>query len=410
MFENLYRVRWRWSAKGVPATLRGLASDDESVRYDALAAPAVPFLFELVLDPATHDREDLIFFLVSLAFGDESVVLPFSPTESPRHWEGKNERAAYDAVAERVTSLAPLLREEPLRIATAYALAHFPKVAAGTAGDVRRAYEASTDETTRATLIIALAMVSLHSQDKDEVLSLLRRVHSNDDSAILRASAAAGLVLLGAADDDVVQTISAALIDGSAREWRDIPWDDGMIDCYLAKVLPLAASGRETTLAATLIDGLARADSNAKFGITRALLAVAGLSFDYRALSDLQLRALQAIDEYGKWDRNGDAIVNFAFGYAKGLPEDRDDFRSFVQAAETSARGEAVEWKPRERPRARAAERRDRLEPVYFVLFTVMILFWLLSPDAPHPWGVVVVSLLCLGLSGAVFVWRHAKG
>src|SRR5689334_3179060 len=109
-------IHWRrarhayGSAADVPAWLRGVASSDESVRYDALdrirqwsgfkaAALAVPFLFELVLDPATPDREDLVFFLVSLAFGSEGF-LSFSPTaaEEPLRWEPE-ERATYDAVA-----------------------------------------------------------------------------------------------------------------------------------------------------------------------------------------------------------------------------------------------------------------------------------------------------------------------
>src|ERR1043166_4531491 len=102
MLENLERVKWRkarhayGSARDVPAMLRELASEDEDVRGNALeeleaalchgghrseaAALAVPFLFELVLDPGTPDRQDLISFLVELAFGYESEFLPFSTT------------------------------------------------------------------------------------------------------------------------------------------------------------------------------------------------------------------------------------------------------------------------------------------------------------------------------------------
>ena len=419
------------SAGDVPALLRGLASPDENVRYEALSrlhatilhqgnrydssALAVPFLFELALDPATPDREDLVFFLMSLAFGGESEFLPFSaiPAEEWPRWEPE-ERATYDAVAQRIASLAPLLREaEALRLAAAYALALFPRAAAATAGDVRRAYDAGTGETTRAMLLLALTMLSLHVPDNDEVVSLLRHVHGGDGSALLRASAAAGLALLGAADDDVVETIREAIIDGSAGT-TELPWNDGDFDGYLALVLPLAARGREAAVTARLIDALAEGTVHSKRPITYALLAMAAPSTDYRALSDLQRRALKAIDEHGLWHRNGERIVSFSVGArGNGLPSDHDDFHSFVQAAEASARGEAVEWKPRERPPARRPA-----EPpppaIYTVLFVIMILLWLLLvANDPHllsrtpgGWGFLSLAVLALVVS-VYFLWRH---
>jgi hypothetical protein len=432
MLEDLDRIHWKkarhgyGSAADVPALLRGLASEDESVRRDALhrldgnifhqrsrweaTALVVPFLFELVLDPSTGDRENLVFFLVSLVFGDETDFLPFcaTPADDPRCW-GPEKRAAYDAVAERVSSLVPLLREaEPLRLAAAYALGHFPKSAAGTVDDLRRAYEASTDETTRATLLIALTMVSLHAtdQDKDDVVPLFRSIHGSDGTAILRASAAAGLALLGATDDGVVRTISAAVVDASSGD-TEIPWNGGDFDGYLALVLPFAARGREAASAALLIDALPHAQRHAKFEITRALLDLAVPSIDYRALSDLQRRALKAIDEHGQWDVNGATVVNFGLiGNRYGLPSDLDDFRSFVQAAEASARGEEVDWKPRKRPRA--SKDSDPLAPAYFVvLFGVPLLLWLLVvafdrnllPRTPRGWGLLSFLLLGLGVS-----------
>jgi hypothetical protein len=435
MLENLDQVPWKkmryagGSAAEVPGLLRGLASEDEGVRREALGrlhgeicdqgsrweatGLAVPFLFELVLDPATRDREDLVLFLVPLAFGDESDFLPFSmtPGEEPRPWTDA-ERAAYDAVAERILSLVPLLREvEPLRLAAAYALAWFPRSASGAAGEVRRAYDASTDETTRATLLIALAMLSLHAPDKDEVVSLFRRVHGGEGSTILRSSAAAGLVLLGAADDGVVQTIIAALIDGSASNTK-LPWNDGDFDGYLALLLPFAARGREPEVTAMLIDALADprtvAPVLAKLEITRALLGVAVPSAGYRALSDLQRRALTAIVEHGSWNRNGDSVVNFGLiGNEYGLPSEVEDFRSFVQAAEASARGETVDWKPRKRPRARERIIGPEVSMSFVVLFAVPLLLWLLVstvdaiylPSTPRGWGLLSFFLFGLGVS-----------
>lgn len=438
MLENLNRVRWRWashaygSARDVPKMLRGLASEDESVRIDAMdqlhatifhqgnrydsTALAVPFLFELALDPATRDRRDLVLLLVALAFGDESNFLPCSVTrdELPQHWNDW-ERSVYDAVAERIASLAPLLREadESLRVAAAYALAWFPRAGANAIGDVRRAYDASTDEEARATLLIALAMLSRDDPNKNDLVSLLNRVHAGDGSANVRASAAAGLTLLGAVDDDVVKTISAALIDGSTRR-TEMLWNDGDFVGYLASVLPFAAAGREEEVATTLIDGLSHAQPYTKYAITRALLAVVVPSNDYRALSALQLRALRAIDEHGEWDRSGGVLVNFPLTSDRyRLPSERDDFHAFVQAADASARGETVEWKPRERPAA--PKRVEQHSTLSLVLSSIFLLLGLLFiaidrhflPGFPREWKLPLALAMVVVSASMFFVGRR---
>ena len=430
MLEGLDRVDWKkarhayGSAADVPALLRALASEDPDVSRQALhrlygnifhqggrfeaAALAVPFLFELVLEPATHDRDDLVFFLVSLAFGYESEVAPFgaSPADDPERW-GAQERVVYDAVAERVTSLVPLLREdEPLRLATAYALAHFPKQAMAAVADVRRAYDAGGDETTRATLLIALALLARPGAQKEEVVSFFRHVHGSDGSATIRATAAGGLALLGVTDDDVVQTICAAVINGVGGSTR-VPWNDGDLDGYLALVLPSAARGREAAVAETLIDGLAQAQKlESKMAITDALLGVAAPSGDYRALSELQRRALRAIEEHGLWQMNGGVCVNFRL-MSSELPSEQEDFRSFVQAAEASARGETVDWKPRVRPRPAAQRDYAPLAATFGLVFGIPLLLWLVFivldrqflPGTLSGWALLASAAIGFGVS-----------
>jgi hypothetical protein len=148
--------------------------------------------------------------------------------------------------------------------------------------------------------------------------------------------------------------------------------------------------------------------------ITGALLDVVVPSSDYRAVSGLQRRALQAIEEHGQWDRNGERIVNFALwarGY--GLPGDREDFQSFVQAAEASARGEAVDWKPRERrPAAKRAD--PKASPL--IPFGVLLLLWLLfaifnrdfRPHTLAGWAPWLLGMLGLSAS-AVLVARASR-
>lgn len=147
--------------------------------------------------------------------------------------------------------------------------------------------------------------------------------------------------------------------------------------------------------------------------ITRALLGVVAPSGGYRALSDLQRRALKAIETHGQWDRNGDAIVNFSLGgNAYGLPSELEDFLSFVQAAEAAARGETVDWKPWGRPKVR-----ERVDPEvaaqFVILFAVPLVLWLvigvldqfLLPKSPYGWG--WLSFLTLGLGVSIYFLRR---
>ncbi|HEY0699600.1 MAG TPA: hypothetical protein VGD43_17520 [Micromonospora sp.] len=196
MLENLDSVDWaRLShaygpATDVPDQIRALRSPDpetrrqarwelygnifhQGTRYEA-TAHAVPFLLELLAEPATPDRADLLQLLVSIAIGYDESWLPETfpvadyrrvaeggravldavphpgdpgydddtadyehvdalPEEDQRRLYAHIELAAYDAVRAGVPLFRSLLDgpDPALRMAAAYALGWFPEDAAG---------------------------------------------------------------------------------------------------------------------------------------------------------------------------------------------------------------------------------------------------------------------------------------
>ncbi|RKN21183.1 hypothetical protein D7147_10370 [Micromonospora musae] len=206
MLDGLDDIEWRrlghayGAADDVPDLIRALRSPDPATRDDALgtlyttvyhqgsryqaSAYAVPFLLELLADPATPDRPALLALVTSLAIGPDEAVLPdgfpigaYRRTAEggrellaakPAPWTGVDETAkeyveyayvesldaaerdrlwAYIDVAVYDAALAgvPLLRDllddsDPwVRVGSAYALAWFPEEAAGSLPALARA-------------------------------------------------------------------------------------------------------------------------------------------------------------------------------------------------------------------------------------------------------------------------------
>ncbi|GID60441.1 hypothetical protein [Actinoplanes couchii] len=216
MLEKLSEVPWArlghayGSAADVPDQIRALRSPDMAVRdaarrslnhnivhsgtrYEA-SAFAVPFLLELLADPATPERADLLALLTSLAIGEDESWLPgpfpvasyreqaaggepilraaplpsYEDDSVFRYVEALDDRgresmfafielSAYDAVRAGVPLFRDLLSaaDPGLRVAAAYALAWFPEEAAV----VERALTASAadpDPAVAATALVAL--------------------------------------------------------------------------------------------------------------------------------------------------------------------------------------------------------------------------------------------------------------
>ncbi|MFC7482440.1 hypothetical protein ACFQX7_23875 [Luedemannella flava] len=153
MLDGLDAVHWaglkhaHGDATDVPGQLRDLRSLDPEARRQArwalhsnifhqglrfeATAPAVPFLLELLADPATPERAELIDLLVTIAIGYSELWLPDGL--SIQELSPGPARAAYDEVRKGLPLFRALAAEsdEALRTAAAYSLAWFPDDAAG---------------------------------------------------------------------------------------------------------------------------------------------------------------------------------------------------------------------------------------------------------------------------------------
>jgi HEAT repeat protein len=212
VFETLHEVPWSdldhayGSAGDVPAALRALLSDDPAVREKTLwnlygsifhqgtryeaSAHAVPFLLEMVADPATPGRASLIELLVALAIGyDESFLPDGFPVDELRAaaaggaellrdggggWkrlaslgeddqnrlQARIEFDAYEAVEAGVPLLVPLLGDpDPcVRRTAACALGWFPAHAEPSVPALRAAL-ADSEPVVVATVAIALGLL-----------------------------------------------------------------------------------------------------------------------------------------------------------------------------------------------------------------------------------------------------------
>ncbi|MEV0327003.1 HEAT repeat domain-containing protein [Micromonospora echinospora] len=205
MLDRIDDIDWRrlghayGSAGDVPDQLRALCSPDPTAREGAFgdlysnifhqgsryeaSAYAVPFLLDMVADPATPDRELVLYLLTCLAMGYDESWLPdgFPVAEYRRVSEGGRELlaakppssaenddpealylraldkddqnrlfayyelATYDAVRAGVPMLRTLLAhpDPGLRAGAAYALAWFPEEADGSLPALREAVSAA---------------------------------------------------------------------------------------------------------------------------------------------------------------------------------------------------------------------------------------------------------------------------
>jgi len=289
-------------AQDVPATIRALASPDaderekarhtlygtifhQGTRYEA-TAHAVPFLLELLADPATPERPDLAHLLALLAVGYDEQWLPGTfpvPLYRTRavggdallraappivdEWadddvdldddddddeEGDEDRyswyeslsdedaaalyshvelAAYDAVRAGVPVFRSLLADDDpaLRTAAAYALAWFPEDAARSVAALAPATVPSGDDTAfvlaAATALVALGLLGPDGLDPTVLDAALA-----DDRELLRWGAAVALAELQGADagrEVVAELLTWA--GGPTGERDDVPFLRGDI-------------------------------------------------------------------------------------------------------------------------------------------------------------------------------------
>lgn len=255
MLEGLYEIEWSrlthpyGDASDIPDLIRGLASDDEGDRSDALEmlsyricnespvetmAAAVPFLIELAARPDVEAREDILDFLAGMAGGDAGGGVRADPNELLRPGglddQDRALRRARDLAWSRSarqivesslgTFLGLLADDNPkVRIGAAWVLARCRGRAALLFPEIEARVSAQADPRTRAALILALEGLAEPAGKSGSANALFEERMRAEEAPVVRLTAAFCLARssLGKPSPEVIdvlcETAEAAWVD-----------------------------------------------------------------------------------------------------------------------------------------------------------------------------------------------------
>jgi hypothetical protein len=396
MLEGLDRVNWSrltdayGPASNTPDHIRRLASSrpkerkearqalyatifHQGTRYPA-TAPAVPFLFELLDEPATPEKGEIVRLLVHLAvgyperflplgidpaaaFADAAPAAPAPDDDSPAadaYWA----RQAYEAVRRRAGRFRARAGDSDAktRKAAVFALAWFPAAARNSVPVVRRAARGPGRPDERANAILCLGILGRYLGSLSDIRWLQEQLGPNRPYAV-RATAAISLGVLQGRDlpAETRNVLLAAVqdTDRDAKEGPRVAWEFGSLICHACEVLrSLALAPKESVLSAlcraaetvepywpsltilrTLLELVFRDQKRVRY--VRDPNAPDGRRQLYRdpgRLTAAQRRALEAIVRSPHW-KPGPTVF---FGpyeeevYCRGLPADQDKLRRLL--------------------------------------------------------------------------------
>jgi len=401
MLEGLGAVDWAalehayGSAGDVPELIRALRDRDPEVRNRALwqlwgniyhqgsrfqaSAAAVPFLLELVVDPATPGRSEIVRLLAALAIGyDEAWVPGAFPVAAYRTDAAAGEQllraappvgagdggvarrayfeslavddnrvgaffelAAYDAVRAGVAQVGALLADEApaLRVAAAYALAWFPEEAAVSVPVLGRAV-ADSDPAVATTALVAVGLVG-GANETHLVESML-----GDPRVSVRWAAAVALASLrGPAAGPGVAAELLAWSGGSSQPHLEVPFLDGDLAGYASRALLQLGQAHEDASFAALLARLPRVSGTEALAVAQVAMRRAfpagpvpeGTLF--AALDRRQQRLVEVLaGSPATWTSNGLLFGNFIglVGWY-GLPDDPEGMRAYVAGGEPTS-------------------------------------------------------------------------
>jgi hypothetical protein len=201
------------SAENVPRLLTTLAEGSRAERAEALAelrhtihhqfsrysasAAAVPFLIELIGDPARDDRPALLSLLLGVAVGEPD---PYEGYDVREWTMPAASKACYQAVVAFLPKVLALLgdADDSVRGAAPYALSQLADHANDIAPRLRRDISTEANAVVRASLVLALRLLGRHakaSSDEATLDAIVARGKAGDVDAV--AAALARIALFG---------------------------------------------------------------------------------------------------------------------------------------------------------------------------------------------------------------------
>jgi hypothetical protein len=285
-------------------------------RYEA-SAYAVPFLLEILADPATPDRHRVVYLLTTLAVGYDESWLPHG----------------FPIAAHRESAAGHRVDTEAERDYRRWILNHevedgwFPENAAATVPNLIRLVRGETDDGVAATALVATGLLA---QDAEPDLRALLHDALTGLRPLPRWAAAIALARIDGehTDDSVAVELACWVAESASLSTNDIPYMKGDIGGYAAASLNALGPRPGTTSA--LITQLSHITGLRAVTIAGALLNQVTLDqpispgAPFASLTGEQQRAVRAIaDARQAWFvDDGDSIfVNFCdVVSAYGLP------------------------------------------------------------------------------------------
>jgi HEAT repeat protein len=328
VLEGLDEVAWGrlqhayGPARDVPDQLRALRSPDpgqreralwslygnifhQGTRYEA-TAHAVPFLLELLADPATPDRHDVLGLLTSIAIGYDAV------------------RAGVRLFATVATDADPALRT-----AAGYAMAWFPEEAATSAPALGR-LAGDADELVAATAIVALGLIGRDRPDDT----------GTDPRPLVRLAGAITQVRVRGPDagaEAVEELLAWTRRADTKRE--GFPFLHGDVGGYAAQALPKAGAGHDEAAFDALLERIPLVSGLEALPVVGEALRRAfpdGLpaGTPFREPSTAQRRLVRALaDSPSTWQWDEMQFANFSSLVGEyGLPNSADAMRRYADA------------------------------------------------------------------------------
>ena len=384
MLDGIDKVNWSQlthaygSAEDVPELIRALADPDKEVRESALwnlygnifhqgtrysATPhAVPFLYELLADARTPDRQEIVGLLVNLALGYEDAYLPDglrveSFRDELQRFDAElsaEQRAeceefgfgplvdlrCHDAVDQGVGALLPLLEGEDRRLgrAVVHALAWFPGHAERSVPAIQRFLAGASEDLDVASALLALGLLARSCGAAVDRRSL--RGFLQVDSFLVRVAAAIALAT-ETLDDEVTEVLVGAIqcteeLDGQGEGIR---FNEGNLAGYESLVLASGGGAARQRIVAALCEALASVNAYQSLDVTRSLLhLVVGRrqqpisDTPATSLEPLERTALQAIADHGGWKMDDAVFVNYCeLVRAHGLPDSQEALKKYLE-------------------------------------------------------------------------------
>ncbi|MBU2665124.1 HEAT repeat domain-containing protein [Actinoplanes bogorensis] len=381
MLEKLDEVPWSdlshayGPADDVPAQLRALLSPEAEVRrkarhdsygnifhqgtrYEA-SAPAVPFLLEMLAEPSTPERAELLELLVALAIGYDEAWLPGGfpladyeaaaaggevllqagggLSESDQNaLQAHIELRVHSAVALGVPLFRTLLEDEDpaVRRCAACALGWFPAQAEASSAALTWSL-LDPGDTVAATAALSLGLLGSQPLTAETLTAAFA-----GPRVAVRGAAAIALARLHGRE------ASAAVVDELLRlsgdgETTGVPFHDGNLSGYAALSLRLVLPDDSETAFAALLDRIPSVSGQHALPVVAEALRRAfdqgalGPDTPFDDLTDRQKRLARALAASpSTWQLGGHVFANFSLMVGDyGLPSSHQRMLSFTEAS-----------------------------------------------------------------------------